>query len=245
MEKICPYFYDKNNEKTVENIVKICQNICKRNLREVKMEKEAYNIITKENIKMQREKEAKFINTTVTNENIINKFYKFYKRKVKRFDFYSFLICGIALILIAINLLLQGSDYFMELIWNIIISVILIGIGICFWISAFKNQKYDKKDMVRIYAEDISNISNDYFFDDDKVVIVNKFGETERSYEYLEAIYEAKDYYYIFTTRKSAYIMDKKKFTKGTEKEFNNFIKSKMKKNYKKRCIRKKEEEIG
>ena len=39
--------------------------------------------------------------------------------------------------------------------------------------------------------------------------------------------------------------MDKKKFTKGTEKEFNNFIKSKMKKNYKKRCIRKKEEEIG
>ena len=61
----------------------------------------------------------------------------------------------------------------------------------------------------------------------------------------LEAIYEAKDYYYIFTTRKSAYIMDKKKFTKGTEKEFNNFIKSKMKKNYKKRCIRKKEEEIG
>ena len=109
-------------------------------------------------------------------------------------------------------------------------------------LSAFKNQKYDKKDMVRIYAEDISNISNDYFFDDDKVIIVNKFGETERSYSYLEAIYESKDYYYIFTTRKSAYIMDKNNFTKGLEKEYNKFIKEKMGKNYKKRYIRKKKE---
>ena len=207
------------------------------------MGKEVNNKITKDNIKRQREKESKFINTTTTNENIINQFYKFYKRKVKRFDFYSFIICGIALVVIAINMLLQDNDSLIEFLINIIISVILIGIGICFWIAASKNQKYDKKDMLRIYAEDISKISNDYFFDDDKVIIVNKFGETERSYDYLESIYEAKDYYYIFTTRKSAYIMNKNKFIKGTEREFNKFIKEKMGKNYKKRCIRKKEEE--
>ena len=57
----------------------------------------------------------------------------------------------------------------------------------------------------------------------------------------LEAIYEAKECYYIFTTTKSIYIMAKNSFTKGEESEFHEFIKEKMSKNYKKRCIRKKD----
>ena len=138
----------------------------------------------KENIKKQREKEAKFVNTTVMSEEIINKFYKFYARRVNIFDFYSFLICGVLLIIIAIHFLINGSEYFLGIVGNIITSIILIGIGICFWMSAFKTQKYDKKSMVKIYAEDISNLSNDYYFDNKKVVIVNKYGETERVYDY-------------------------------------------------------------
>lgn len=194
----------------------------------------------KENIKKQREKEAKFVNTTVISEEIINKFYKFYSRRVNRFDFYSFLICGLLLVIIAINFLIHGSEYFLGIVGNIITSIILIGVGICFWMSAFKTQKYDKKSMVKIYAEDISNLSNDYYFDNSKVVIVNKYGETERVYDYLEAIYEAKDYYYIFTTKKSCHIMRKDSFQKGKEEDFHEFIKEKMGKNYKKRCVRKK-----
>ena len=205
------------------------------------MEKDVNNKNTKENIKKQRLKEAKFVNTTKVTEDMINKFYKFYKFRVKRYDFYSFIICGIVLMIIAINFLLRGSEYFIGIIGNIIISIILIGIGICFWKSAFKIQKYNKKDMVKIYAEDVSNLENDYFFDDEKVIIVNKYGETERVYGYLEAIYEAKECYYIFTTTKSIYIMAKNSFTKGEEPEFHEFIKEKMSKNYKKRCIRKKD----
>ena len=94
--------------------------------------------------------------------------------------------------------------------------------------------------MVKIYAEDVSNLENDYFFDDEKVIIVNKYGETERVYGYLEAIYEEKDYYYIFTTKKNCHIMRKDSFQKGNEEEFHEFIKEKMGKNYKKRCHRKK-----
>ncbi len=198
----------------------------------------------KENIKKQREKEARFVNTTVMSEEIINKFYKFYARRVNRFDFYSFLICGLLLIIIAINFLIHGNEYFLGIVGNIITSIILIGIGICFWMSAFKTQKYDKKSMVKIYSEDISNLLNDYYFDNSKVVIVNKYGETERVYDYLEAIYEAKDYYYIFTTKKNCHIMRKDSFKKGREEDFHKFIKERMGKNYKKRCIRKKEKEV-
>lgn len=192
---------------------------------------------TKETIKKQRIKEAKFVNITEINEDIINKFYKFYKYHVKRFDFYSFLICGVILILIGIRLLINEDTYFLGVIFNIMVSIVLILIGIYFWISAFKAQKYDKKNMIRIYAEDISKITNDYFFDNDKVIIVNKFGETERVYEYLDAIYESKEFYYIFTTSKNAYIMKKDSFKKGKEEEFNIFIKEKMGKNYKKRFL--------
>ena len=140
-------------------------------------------------------------------------------------------------------MLLNGEVFFGEIICDLIIIIILISLGICFWISAFNVQKYDKKRMKKIYDEDISKMSIDFYFDNDKVVIVNKYGETERVYEYLEAIYEAKDFYYIFTAKKNAHIMKKDSFTKGKEEEFNKFIKDKMGKKYKKRCIRKKHRE--
>ena len=41
------------------------------------MEKDVNNKNTKENIKKQRLKEAKFVNTTKVTEDMINKFYKF------------------------------------------------------------------------------------------------------------------------------------------------------------------------
>lgn len=195
--------------------------------------------ITKEDIEKQRENNSMFINITALDENMINTFYKFYNHRVKRFDFYSFIICGILFIVIAINSLIKGSDYFLGIIWNIIINIIFIGIGLGFLSLAFKSQKYDKKSIVKIYAEDISNVVNNFFFDDEKMLVINRLGETQRVYEYLDSVYEAKNYYYFFTTKKNAFIMQKNAFTKGTEKEFHKFIKQKMGRNYKKRCIRK------
>ena len=46
------------------------------------------------------EEEAEFINETQLNEKMINQFYKFYKRKIKRTDFYTLLFCGIVLIIV-------------------------------------------------------------------------------------------------------------------------------------------------
>ena len=59
------------------------------------------------------EKESEYINSTKMNEKMINEFYKFHKRKIKRGDFYSLLLCGLVLIIIGINFLLEGKDYFL------------------------------------------------------------------------------------------------------------------------------------
>ena len=197
----------------------------------------------KEDIKKLREKESIFVNQTENSEKIVNKFYKFYKYRVKRADFYSFLICGILLVIIGFNFLFKLDIFFGGLIANVIVSLLLVALGVCFIITAFKPQKYDKKRAQKVYDEDISNIVNDYYFDDERVTVINKYGETNRVYQYLEAIYEAKDYYYIFTSKTSVHIMRKDSFKKGTEKEFHKFIKEKMGRHYKKRCIRRREKE--
>ena len=208
----------------------------------MKKDKDSISKVNNEQVTRAREKEAIFINRTNLDEASINKFYKFYKFRIKRFDFYSFLVCGLIMIIIAICYLLKWDNYFLGLFWNILINIIFIILGISFWVSAFKSQKYDRKAMKKIYDEDVCDLKNIYYFNENGIIIVNKYGETERVYSYLESIYEAKDFYYIFTAKKNAHIVKKDSFVKGTENDFNTFIKKKLGKNFKKRCIRKKEE---
>lgn len=186
------------------------------------------------------EKESTFINSTQMNEEMINQFYKFYNRKIYRKDLYTMLICGLVLIIIGINYLLEGEEYFFGLVCNIIINVFIIGLGIYLWVYALKYQKYDKKESKKIYNDDISTYVSNYYFNEDRVLIKNKLGTTERPYSALEAVYEAKEYYYILLTERSGYIIKKDSFVKGKEEDFHKFIKEKMKKSYKKRCHRKK-----
>ena len=185
-------------------------------------------------------KDSIYINETQLNEKLINNFYKFHRRKIRRFDFISLIFCGLVLMFIAVNYLLEGSDYFFGLICNIIINVGLISLGIYLCVNAFKYQKYDKKESKKIYNDDISTYINYYYFNDERVVIKNKTGMTERTYECLEAIYETKECYYILITKNSGLVMKKDSFKKGKEEDFHKFIKEKMGKNYKKRCHRKK-----
>lgn len=179
--------------------------------------------------------ESLFINATHLNEKMVNDFYKFYRRKVKRADFWSLLLCGFVLVAIGINFLLEGEDYFFGLICNIIINAFLIFLGVYLWVYAFKYQKFNKKESKKIYDDDISTFTNYYYFDDERVIIKNKVGTTERTYECLEAVYDTKNFYYILLTKDSGYIIKKDSFTKGDEKNFNNFIKGKMGKGFKKR----------
>lgn len=193
----------------------------------------------KEQIILERNEASIFKNNTQINEELINRFYKFYKYKVRRLDFISFLICGVVLVVLAICNLIKGSNQVFGIILNITSSIALTVIGIGFGVSAFQIQKFDKKTMEKVYNEDISNLKNEYYFQDDKIIIVNKYGETERVYEYLDSIYEDKKCYYIFTNKKSSYILKKDSFITGEENDFNLFIKEKMGRNYKKRCRRK------
>lgn len=192
-----------------------------------------------ERIVKELEREASFINSTQMNEKMINQFYKFYKRKIKRKDFYSLLVCGLVLIFIGINFLLEGNNHFFGLIGNIIINVFLIALGIYLWVYALKYQKYDKKESKKIYNDDISKYITNYYFNKEKLLIKNKLGVTERKYELLEAVYETKEYYYILLSETKGFIIKKDSFVKGTEEDFNKFIKEKMGKLYKKRCHRK------
>lgn len=194
--------------------------------------------LSEERIEKALRKESTFINETQLNEKMINNFYKFHRRKIRRSDFVSLIFCGLVLIIVGINCLLEGSDYFFGLICNIIINTLLISLGIYLWSYALKYQKYDRKESKKIYGDDISTYINYYYFNEEMVIIKNKIGKTERYYNCLEAIYETKEFYYILITKNSGYVMKKDSFKKGEEEEFHKFIKEKMGKNYKKRCLR-------
>lgn len=187
-----------------------------------------------EEIIVEREKQAKFINETVMNEQMINEYYKFYKRKIKKFDFISFLICGAILIIMAIYNLFTCNNDFLGVIFNVITNIILIAIGIIFWHTCLKNEKYDKQMMIHIYDEDISKIKTRYYFNEDTLIIINKYGETERLYDCLESVYETKEYYYICVSKNNTYILKKDSFIKGEERDFNVFIRQELGKGYKK-----------
>lgn len=195
--------------------------------------------LSEDRIEKALKEESIFINETQLNEKMINDFYKFHRRKIRRSDFISLLFCGFVLIIIGIKYLLEGSDYFFGLIFNIIFNALLISLGIYLWAYALKYQKYDRKESKKIYDDDISTYINYYYFNDERAIIKNKIGTTERTYECLEAIYETKEFYYILITKNSGYVMKKDSFKKGNEEDFHKFIKEKMGKNYKKRCHRK------
>ena len=178
--------------------------------------------------------ESTFINETQLNEKMINDFYKFYKRKIKRSDFYSLIFCSLILIAIGINFLIEGSEFFFGIIVNIVISGFLIALGIYLLVYDFKYQKYNKKESKKIYDDDISKFVDSYYFNDERVVIKNKIGTTERTYERLNSVFETKNFYYILVTENSGFVMKKDSFTKGNEKDFHNFIKAKMGKSFKK-----------
>lgn len=195
--------------------------------------------LSEDRIEKELKEESIFINETQLNEKMINDFYKFHRRKIRRSDFISLLFCGFVLIIVGIKYLLEGSNYFFGIICNIVFNALLISLGIYLWIYALKYQKYDRKESKKIYDDDISTYMNYYYFDDERVVIKNKIGTTERTYDCLEAIYESKGFYYILITKYSGYVMKKDSFKKGEEEDFHKFIKEKMGKNYKKRCHRK------
>ena len=161
--------------------------------------------LSKDRIEKALKEESTFINETQLNEKMINDFYKFHRRKIRRSDYISLLFCGLVLIIIGINYLLEGSDYFFGLICNIIFNALLISLGIYLWVYALKYQKYDRKESKKIYDDDISTYINYYYFNDERAIIKNKIGTTERTYDCLEAIYETKDCYYILITKNSGY----------------------------------------
>lgn len=180
-----------------------------------------------------KKEEIKYENISKLSEESVNKFYKYYKFKVNRLEFLSSILCSVVLILLAVYYLMRWDRYFLGLIANILINVPMILLAIYFVINAFQVQKYDKKKMNKIYGEDITKLSDEYIFYEDKIVITNKYGETDRPYNYLWGIYESKDYYYIFSKKDVANIMRKDSFIKGEEKDFHNFIKKKVKRFHK------------
>ena len=82
--------------------------------------------LSEDRIEKALKEESTFINETQLNEKMINDFYKFHRRKIRRSDYISLLFCGLVLIIIGIKYLLEGSDYFFGLICNIIFNALLI-----------------------------------------------------------------------------------------------------------------------
>lgn len=186
----------------------------------------------------QKVESALYVNQTNVTEDMINQFYKFYNHRIKRFDFYTYLLCGFVSIAVALLYIMKLDDYFLGIGWNIIINTCLIIIGINFFVFALKNKKFDKKRAEDIWNQNMSVIYYQYYFKDNELIIIDNIGETTKTYECIGKVYEAKKYYYIFTSSENAYILEKDRFVKGTNNRFSKFIRGKIGRNYKKRCIK-------
>lgn len=204
--------------------------IKKEPIKQVKID----NKHTKKQIEKLRESESLYINKTKIDENVINKFYRFYNFRIEKFDCYAFLVSGIILIAIGIIYLIKLDRHFLGIVWNIIINTLFIMLGIIFVILALKSKKYNREKTLEITKQDVTDLENKYYFYDDILIIVNEVGETETKYKYIEKIYESRNYYYIFTNQDNAYILDKCNFTKGDQYKFEKFIDTKVDKIYKK-----------
>lgn len=193
--------------------------------------------ITREEIAKERAKKALYVNKTTVSEEMINKFYKFYKYRVKRLDFYSFLISGILLLIVSIIRFFNVDEPLIGIVINCVINIVLIIIGGIFIFTALKPQKCN---ITVTDSENMATMNNEYYFEDENVIIVNKDSQTTKTYKELSAVYESDGYYYLFTNRRNAYIIKKDCFTKGIEYKFRLFIIDKMGRLYKKRYVKRK-----
>lgn len=120
---------------------------------------------------------------------------------------------------------------------EIILGIVLVvGLLIYIWYKFFRPARRMQEDLE---SEKLSgNFVNTYKFYKKYFKVENTEGNAQLAYIGLYRVVETNENYYIYISRDNAFIVSKKGFTKGNEKEFSKFIRGKVFMKYKNRMKR-------
>ncbi len=154
--------------------------------------------------------------TAYTKEELI-KFQRYHFEKVNGTVYKINTALSILIIAIAIFLLIL-NDY-------IGFIYLLIGIFLMLFMKFLPNihfQLANKKNKI------LSDLENDYQFDEDFIEIKNSISTSRIKYDQLYKVYESDFGFYLYISWNQGFIMNKNNFLKGTSDEFSNFIASQV-----------------
>ena len=162
-----------------------------------------------------------FKNETIYNSQIYNKFIKFHNNKFgNSYIFFTIIICLFLIYCIISNLIFK----------NIWISLLLLIFMIFFIYYRIYRPVYNYKKTCKIYSNSkelsFTFIFYNYYF---KIINKSKKNKTYSKFYYfkLYKIIEDEEYFYLYTNKENAALINKKGFILGTEKDFREFIKKK------------------
>lgn len=125
-------------------------------------------------------------------------------------------LCGILLIFL--------KSYPMGIVYTIL--------GIFFLVWAYVAPKIATKVMSKS-DKMLDNLINTDTFYDEYFENTNEQSNAKIFYNQLYDAYEAKDYFYLYVNRRSAYIISKNGFKEGTSENFREFLQEKLKERFK------------
>lgn len=161
-------------------------------------------------------------NTEITKEKIIKfNYYNLYRNK---FLMFILLYMPAIWIISGVGMFVKESDS-RRLVTSFVLSIA--------WLALIFLPPY--LSVKRKYK--VEDYCNEYEFYEDKFVAKNKFASEEIFYVNLYKIYDTKKYLYFYINKKSALIVEKDKFKKGTDESFSDFIREKVNKRYKKSML--------
>ena len=136
-------------------------------------------------------------NFTIFSIKACREFFKLLYRKVKVLSYISSFLLAI----LGIVLLYFGYAGFVYIICGIGISIFSVCV-----IKFIENEHIRQNKLL------ISGATQQYEFNEDHFTIhqISKFGELQDRYSYSEilSIYKSKDYYFVFVTRRNAFIVE-------------------------------------
>ena len=110
---------------------------------------------------------------------------------------------------------------------------LLIGLSVYLWYKIIRPAKLVEKDKKGPKVS--GNFVNKYEFYNNYFKVENPEGKAQILYFKLYRVVETNSYFYIYISRQYAFIVSKLGFTKGSSKEFSEFMKKKLFLKYKNR----------
>ena len=163
-------------------------------------------------------KKLMFKNTTQYSKKLYDEFNRFHSEKFSlSYDLFTLFI--LVLLIFCIFETIKAKIISLVILF-IVILLVFLGYRIFHPVIFYKKQ-------VKRKAISKEKVFNFYFYDN-YFKIRDKLNSDKIYYLNLHKIYETKNYYYLYMTKKYSFILDKSGFSQGTSEEFSKFLKTKL-----------------